>query len=108
MIPTASKKGLLGHHAALEMALVEAAWSDDFAKIEKTGSLLGENAEEMVASFGASIVEFPEPRFLHLLREHVASYVEIVRLCLEGSPKKPVGCMERNTLSLAAFTAEWF
>jgi hypothetical protein len=107
-IPAAARKGLMGHHTALEMALADAAKAGDVRTIERLGSLLAENAEEMAASFGRSIVEFPEGRFFRLLGEHVSSFTEIVRLKVEGSHKKAGERMEMNTVQLAAFTAEWF
>lgn len=107
LIPTAARKGLMGHHALLEMQLADAAMMKDCAKIEKTGSLLLENAEEMAASFGKSVVEFPEMQFLKLLAEHVVSYAELVRKKVEAV--NPNGSrMENNTIALAAFTNEWF
>lgn len=108
LIPVAARKGLMGHHSALEMALVDAAKSHSSSGIDKIGSLLIENAEEMAASFGRCIVEFPEDPFRRLLGEHVASYAEIVRLNAEGCLKKSSDRADTNILSLAAFTAEWF
>jgi hypothetical protein len=92
----------------MEMGLVDAVREDDPAKIERLGSLLVENAEEMSASFGRSIVEFPESQFLRLFAEHVVSFAELVRLKMERSTKRSGERMDRNTVSLAAFTAEWF
>ena len=107
-IPLAARKGLMGHHSNLEMILVDAAKACDAVKIEKTGALLTENAEEMAASFGRSVIEFPEGRFRKLMCEHVASFVEIVRMKMESSMGEAGARMEKNALSLAAFTAEWF
>jgi hypothetical protein len=103
-----ARKGLMRHHGLLEVELVEAARSKKASKIDKIGSLLAENTEEMAASFGKSVVDFPEMQFVRLLAEHVGSFVEMVRWNVEGAMKKPVDRMERNTVSLAAFTAEWF
>lgn len=107
-IPESARKGLMGHHTTLEMTLVDAVKKGKPERVDKIGSLLIENAEEMAASFGRCVVEFPEGRFHYLLGEHVASYVEIVRLSTEGSVKKAGDRMDSNILSLAAFTAEWF
>lgn len=107
-IPPAARKGLMDQHSSLEITLVDAAKAGDAGKIERTGAFLTENAEEMAASFGRSVVEFPEGRFRKLMCEHVASFVEIVRLKIEGSIGEAGARMEKNALSLAAFTAEWF
>jgi hypothetical protein len=107
-IPAAARKGLMGHHAALEVKLADLSRAPNAAKIDKIGALLIENAGEMAASFGRSIVEFPEEAFHKLFIEHVASFVEIVRLHMEGCDKKMGPRMERSTLCLAAFTGEWF
>jgi len=53
-------------------------------------------------------VEFPESQFLRLFAEHVVSFAELVRLKMERSTKRSGERMDRNTVSLAAFTAEWF
>jgi len=107
-VPVAARHGLMCHHTDMEMGLVDAVREDDPAKIERLGSLLVENAEEMSASFGRSIVEFPESQFLRLFAEHVVSFAELVRLKMERSTKRSGERMDRNTVSLAAFTAEWF
>ncbi len=107
VIPSASRKGLMGHHAALEMGLVDAARSNDVEKIDRIGSLLYENAAEMAGSFGKTIVEFPEEAFRKILEGHVATFAESVRIKMEGHKSK-VKCMDANTLALAAFSAEWF
>lgn len=107
-IPMSARKGLMKHHSAMELSLVDAAKAGNSGKIEKLGSLLIENAAELSASFGRSIVEFPEHKFHMLLGEHVSSYAEIVRLKMEGILKKSGERMERNTIALAAFTTEWF
>lgn len=108
VIPMAARKGLMGHHSALELSLVDAAKRADETAIEKLGILLIENSEEMAASFGRSIVEFPEGKFHKLFAEHVASFAELVRIKIEGEHKRNGERMERNTIELAAFTAEWF
>lgn len=107
-IPIASRRGLMCHHANIEMGLVDALKINDATKTEKFGSLLIENAEELAASFGRSIIEFPENQFLRLLSEHVVSFVELVRMKAEKTFKRSGDRMERNTVSLASFTAEWF
>lgn len=107
-IPAVARRGLMCHHAGIEMGLADAARENNVDKIERYASLLIENAEEMAASFGRSIVEFPETQFLRLLAEHVVSFAELVRLKAEKSSKRSGERMERNTLALAAFTTEWF
>lgn len=109
-LPPAARSALMARHAALEMAIVEAALVDDAAhavQVDRHGEALLKNAAEQAAALGRAVRDFPETTFRRLLAEHVAFFVQAVRRRNEGSG----GPGERacgNTLALAAFTAEWF
>lgn len=106
MCPKPAQHGLMLEHSLLEIALMDSVRKNKPEEIERIGDQLFDNATELSAVLGISIVQFPEEHFKKLFSDHVALYAGSVRKKIEGV-KVNSGEMESNTLALADLTAEW-
>lgn len=106
MGPKAAKHGLMIEHANLEIALVDAVRVNNDADIDSIGKKLLENASQLAAVLGISVVEFPEEHFRRLFTDHVKLYAGSTRKKIEGVVINTAE-LESNMLQLADFTAEW-
>lgn len=106
-----SHPSLMTDHAAFEIALIDGGMRKDVVAMETAGQRLLENAKAQVEFYSAKAVEeFPVGTFYGLLVEHVKLFTEAAHYHLAREERKFLDCeerRERNTLSLAAFTAEW-
>jgi hypothetical protein len=106
-----SHPSLMTDHAAFEIALIDAGMRKDVTAMEASGQRLLENAKAQVEFYTAKAVEtFPAGTFYGLLVGHVKLFMEAAHYHMAREERKFQDCeerRERNTLSLAAFTAEW-
>ncbi len=110
-VKSASSGGLMGDHAALEMALVDASIAGDERAIERAGVRLQENALTQREKYTEAIPGFPTERFRALMKDHMALLVETIRRTIASDATGLLACTKRrnqNTAALAAFAAEWF
>jgi hypothetical protein len=106
LCPKPAQHGLMLEHSLLEIALIDSVRKNSAQEVDRIGEQLFENATELSAVLGISIVQFPEEHFKKLFSDHVALYAGSVRKKIEGV-RVTSGEMESNTLALADLTAEW-
>lgn len=101
-------------HAALEMALVDAAMGPDTSsgkgQLLSISDFLLENVEKQIQHHRSRSPEFPTGRWKDLLFEHVKLFTESIRWYITPDQRQYAECEERrmeNTLALAAFSTEW-
>lgn len=112
MIPSRAATGLMVEHAGLEVSLIEAALEGNASRINKIGDFLFANIEQHAKLYATTIAGFPEETFKSLMEAHVGFFAEAVRLRVGNKKSTKLDRCENkqreNTISLAAFTAEWF
>lgn len=112
MVCKGHKNSLMGEHAGLELATIDAIMEKNFdrEKLLTITEFMGENVSKQTEFFGKNIPNFPVNRFRDLLLDHVKLFVESVRWFATPDDRKYAFCEERrmqNTLALAAFSTEW-
>lgn len=101
---------LMLEHAALEIALIDAAARKDVAAMERVGTRLTANAKAQTELYVARIPEFPAMRWFSLLLEHIKLFTESAEYHMGAQAKAFAECesrREHNTLALAEVTTEW-
>lgn len=101
---------LMLEHAALEIALIDAAARKDVGGMERVGVRLTANAKAQTELYVAKVKEFPAGRWFALLLEHIKLFTETAAYHIGGQEKRFADCEERreqNTLALAEVTTEW-
>lgn len=108
-LPEKARQGLMGEHVRLEMELIEAAVKPDIQAIDRLGRDLFNNAARQANLFGEFFALFPKERYRVLVAEHILHVTQAVKMGIEGKfDYNTAGQLRRNTMPLAAFTAEWF
>lgn len=104
----------MSEHAALEMALVDAAMSADVdygkTRLMSISDFLMENIDKQIRHHHFISPEFPISRWRDLLLEHVQLFTQSIRWYITPDQQKYAECEERrmaNTLALAVFSTEW-
>lgn len=103
--------GLMAEHALLECVVADAALSGDAALLDRTTEKLFSNINAHAPRYAHAIRGFPEDRFSALLLEHTSIFIDAVMARIERDTAAISSCtklMERNAVSLATITAEWF
>lgn len=108
------KYPFMAEHAALEMALVDAAMGSDTERgkgqLLSISEFLMENVEKQIRHHRFDNSEFPIGTWKDLLLGHVKLFTESIRWYITSDPHRYAECEERrmrNTLALAAFSTEW-
>jgi hypothetical protein len=108
-IPHPPGPGSMSEHATLEASLAEAAFRNDVLEIARIGGLLAENVRAQ-SDLYRTIEGFPKSRWTALFGEHVDLWIAEIELALSPNRRKAGmirDAKRRNTLALAALTAEW-
>lgn len=107
VVPVGTRKSLMGEHSFYKTALIDCARASDVKGVEMIGNALCTSVRDLAASLGAVVSEFPETRFLSLLEDSVIAWSSAVRKSMGDAILERSQRVEKTTLALAVFSAEW-
>lgn len=103
-------EGLMFQHAALELALGDAALACDSAAIDRIQTAIKQNFMEQSVWYTRRDTDFPAVTFEDLMRGHVRLFLEAVIHKMDGSRGRLPSCEKksvRNAVSIGALMTEW-
>lgn len=110
LVPPPARHNLMAEHSFYKTALVDCARSSDVTGISRIGNALYSNAREISAKLAVGIREFPEEKFVALLDDSVGAFTQTLRRLLSENASdrsERSQRIEKTTLALAVFCAEW-